>query len=211
MNRIQQRSRFGRTCISVDSVARQWERTWGLAGGLIRGAADEAVGYVDRLAQAHADALWERAFDDLGVHFERLAALVQAEYSLGWSTGGTWASDRDHPLHWWAEFGSYAIRTAPAREYVTAEEFLTAGFQGKAEAPAQITLQADVEHNAQTLRYRSSLSADKQVLVEGPAGAIDAPHGALGCYREIKAALGAIGLFIERSDHVIGAHLRKRS
>jgi hypothetical protein len=39
---------------------------------------------------------------------------------------------------------------------------------------------------------------------------IDAPHGLMGCYREIKAAVRDVGLFIEGSGHVIRDHLRER-
>lgn len=87
-------------------MASQWARAWSIAGGLIRSAADQALDHADDLAQSQADALWERAFDDLNRHFARLAALVQAEFNVGWSIGGTAGEDWDYPLHWWAEFSS---------------------------------------------------------------------------------------------------------
>jgi hypothetical protein len=75
---------------------------------------------------------------------------------------------------------------------------------------SEITMRADFVHDAGTLRYSSGIAVGSQVLVEGPVGVIDAPHGVMGCCREIKAAVRDIGLFIEGCEHVIRDHLRER-
>ena len=154
--------------------------------------------------------MWERAFDDLHRHFARLAALVQAEFNVGWSSGGTADDDWDYPLHWWAEFSSSSSRPVTAVGRYTVAEALSAVSDGSASDKSEITIRADFVHDAGTLRYSSGITAGSQVPVAGPAGVIDAPHGLMGCYRETKAAVRDIGLFIEGSGNVIRDHLRER-
>jgi hypothetical protein len=192
-------------------VASQWERAWTVAVGLIRSAADQALDHADNLARSQADVLWERAYDDLQRHFDRLADQLQPEFNVGHAAGGSHGEDSGHPLEWWASFRTSSGQTMRVTGYSPVDEAIRAAFLGNARGGPDVGLRVDFEHAGRTLRYSSGVSRGGHTVSEGPSGVIDAPHGVIACYGQIKAVLRDLGNFIDNSEPVVRDQLRELS
>lgn len=171
-----------------------------MAAGLIRSAADQAVDHADRLARSQADVLWERAYDELQGRFERLADRLQPDFNLGHGGGGSHGEDPGLPVLWWASFMTSSGRPVTATRQASVAEAIRAAFEDSAPAGPDVGLRVEFEHSGRTFRYSSGVSRGGHTIAEGPSGVIDAPHGVIGCYGEIKAVLRGIGNFIDCSE-----------
>lgn len=192
-------------------VASQWGRAWNVAAGLLRGAADQALDHADSLAKSQADVLWERAYDDLQKCFERLAGRLEPEFNLGHGAGGSHGEDPGYPLHWWASFMMSSGRPVTGTRHASIAEAIRTALEDSAATGPELGFRVDFEHAGGTLRYSSGVSRGGHTIAGGPAGFIDAPHGVIGCYGQIKAVLRDIGNFIDSSEPVIRDQLRKLS
>jgi hypothetical protein len=197
----------------------QRPRPWQVAADLIRGAADQALDYADSAARSQAEALWERGFNDLHSHYERLADGLPSEFCGGHSTGGHHGDQiAGHPLSWYASFcprSRHSARSYRPGPGMTEQDFVT-GFIGEVFRNSQpglpeVGVQVDFTHASGTLRYSSGVTRGGHIIAEGPAGVISAPRGVSGCYGRIKAALRDIGDFIDGTGPLISAQLREIS
>lgn len=190
-------------------MASQWARAWNVATGLIRSAADQALDHAGSLARSQADVLWERAYEDLTRRFERLAGRLEPEFNLGRGSGGSHGEDPRYPLHWHADFMTSPGGSAAATAHASLDDAIRAAFEGSAPAGPDVKLSVDVEHADETLRYSSGISRGGHAIAEGPSGLMEAKHGVVGCYAQIKAVLRDIGNFIDSSEPVIRDQLRE--
>ena len=192
-------------------MASQWARAWNVAAGLIRSAADQALDHADILARSQADVLWERAYEDLQRHFEWLADRLEPQFNLGHSAGGGHGEDLAHPLHWCASFMTSSGRPTTATRHASVAEAIRAAVEDSAPAGPDVGFRVDFEHTGGTLRYSSGVSRGGHSVAEGPSCVINAPHGVIGCYGQIKAVLRDIGSFIDSREPVIRDQLRELS
>lgn len=195
-------------------MASQRDRAWKLAAGLVRGVADQAGEYAEGLARSQADAFWESAFNDLTRRYKQIADRLPSELIGGYGSGGDFCKRPGKPLSWHASFTPRFRRQMPTvrgTDHRAFTEFINEAFQDSTQAPPEVDLHVDFEETGGTLRFSSGVSRSGHTIAAGPAGVINARHGVIGSYGEVKAALRDIGDFIDNSEPLIQDQLRKLS